>query len=129
MERTSTHVDKKEQATDDRQCLEEIVPGDAKELAKDNKRRGGSRHPLEEIALGMSGVDSPPVVDQNVEDGEENDEECRGPSCFEAHGDHDAGGETHDRHDDTCKGPLALEDHTDEEEYEKHAARQLKAVT
>ena len=128
MERTGTHVDKKEQATDDRQCLEEVVPGDAKELAKDYKERDGSRHPLEEITLGMSTVDGPPVVNQNVEDGEENDEECRRPSGFEAHSDHDAGGETHDRHDDTCKGPLALEDDTDEEEYKKHPARQLEAV-
>lgn len=39
IERTSTHVDKKEQATDDRQCLEEIVPRDA---IKDNKEEGGS---------------------------------------------------------------------------------------
>ena len=36
IERTSTHVHEKEQATDDRQCLEEIVPGDAKASAKDN---------------------------------------------------------------------------------------------
>ena len=41
-------------------------------------------------------MDSPPVVDQNVEDGEENDEERRGPSGLEAHGNHDTGGETHD---------------------------------
>jgi len=76
----------------------------------------------------MSRVDGPPVVNQNVEDGEENDEECRGPSGFEAYCDHDAGGKTHNRHDDTCKGPLALEDDTNEEEYKKHAARQLEAV-
>jgi hypothetical protein len=38
LERTSAHVDQKEQATDDRQCLEEIVPGDAKESAKGNKK-------------------------------------------------------------------------------------------
>lgn len=70
----------------------------------------------------MSSVDGPPVVNQNVENREENDKECRGPSGFEADSDHDTGGETHDRHDDTRKGPLALEDDTNEEEYKKHAA-------
>lgn len=73
-------------------------------------------------------MDIPPVVYQDVEDREENNEECRGPSGLEAHGDHDAGGETHDRHDDTCEGPLALEDNTDEEENEKHATRELETI-
>ena len=30
LKRTGAHVNKKEQATNDRQCLEEVVPGDAK---------------------------------------------------------------------------------------------------
>jgi hypothetical protein len=70
--------------------------------------------PLEEIALGVSRVDGPPVIHRDIEDGEENDEECRSPSGLEANGDHDTSGETHDRYDDTSEGPLALEDNTDE---------------
>lgn len=76
----------------------------------------------------MSRVDVPPIVNQNVEYGEENDEECRSPSGLEAHSNHDTCGKTHDRHDHTRKGPLALEDDTNEEEYKKHTARQLEAV-
>jgi len=105
---TGAHVDEKEQATNDGQCLEKVV--------------------FKEIALGVGRVDSPPVVHCDVEDGEENDEECRSPSGLEAHGDHPASGETNDRDDDTGESPLSLEDNTNEKEDEKHATSQLEVL-
>lgn len=51
---------------------------------------------LEEVTLGVSGVDTPPVVDEYVEYAKDEDKERGGPSRFEAYCDHDASSKTDD---------------------------------
>lgn len=69
---------------------------------------------------------APPVVHDDIEDGEEDDQECGRPLGLETHGDHDAGGEPDQREDQSCKGPLSLEGDSDEKEDQKDSACQLE---
>ena len=48
---------------------------------------------------------APPVVGEDVEDGEDEDEEGRGPLRLEADCDHDARGEPDDGDEDACDAP------------------------
>lgn len=52
---------------------------------------------LEEITLRVRRVNAPPVVYEDVEDGEENDEERSRPLGLETEGNHDASTKTDQR--------------------------------
>ena len=71
---------------------------------------------------------APPVVGEDVEDGEDEDEEGRGPLRLEADGDHCARREADERDEDTDEAPFALEDEADEEEDQEDAAREEEAA-
>lgn len=71
---------------------------------------------------------APPVVDEDVEDGEESDKEACTPLGLESDGDHDAGDKTDERDDDTGKCPVALEDESNEQEDEEDTASELNAT-
>ena len=77
-----------------------------------------SIYSLEEVTLRVRRVDTPPVVDEHVEDGEHNDKECRRPLGLEADSNHYARDQTNDRNEDTSDAPLALDHETQEEENE-----------
>lgn len=55
-----------------------------------------SIYSLEEVTLRVRRVDTPPVVDEHVEDGEHNDKECCRPLGLETDCDHGARRETND---------------------------------
>ena len=84
-------------------------------------------HILEEIPLGVSAVDAPPVVDKDVEDAEDEDEERGRPLGLEADGNHRARGETDERHKEPSDAPLAAEGEANEEENEQDASRKEEA--
>ena len=71
----------------------------------------------------MSGVDTPPVVDEHVEDAEHDDEERGGPLRLETDCYHDARREANDRHEDTRDAPSTTKDEANEEENEQDASR------
>lgn len=101
-ETTGSDVHKKDEAADDRERLKEIV--------------------LEKITLRMRAVHAPPIIRKDVENTEQDDEEGRGPFCFEANGYHRACCETEERHEYATYVPLSLDDEAEEEEDEEDAA-------
>ena len=102
-----THIIKQDKTTSLTQRLEEII--------------------LQEIPLRMRRVHRPPVVHDNVEARQYEDEERGGPFGFEPDGDHDAGDEADDGDEDASDGPLALDDEAEEEEDEEDAAGEEEA--
>lgn len=72
-------------------------------------------------------MDAPPIVDQNVEDAQKEDQERRAPLRLEADDDHDASAEAKERNEDTRERPGALEDEADEEEDEQNSTGELEA--
>lgn len=75
----------------------------------------------------MRRVHRPPVVDGNIEDGEEDDKEGCRPLGFEAHGDHDASDEPDERHQCAPNAPFSLDDEAEEEKDEENAAGKEEA--
>jgi hypothetical protein len=75
----------------------------------------------------VSGVNAPPVIRENVEDGKNDDEESSSPFCFESDCDQNTSSQANDRHEDTSKAPLTLKDETDEEEDQQNTTRELEA--
>lgn len=71
---------------------------------------------------------APPVVDEEVEDGEQENEEGSGPFGFESSYDHDGRSQAEEGDDcsDECK--LAIKNKADEKEDEQHAACELKVL-
>lgn len=107
-ETSRTDVDKQQETTDDGQGLEEVV--------------------LEEVPLRVSSVDTPPIVNEDVEDAQKSDKETGAPLGLEADGDHDTGAQTNDGDDDTGERPVALEDETNEKEDEEDSAGKLEVL-
>lgn len=82
---------------------------------------------LEEVALRVRRVDTPPVVDEHVEGAESYNKECRGPLCLETDSDHDASRETNDRDEQPGDAPLSTEDKPDEQEDEQDTSGEQEA--
>jgi len=70
----------------------------------------------------MGGVNAPPVVCENIEDTQNDDEEDSRPFDFEANSDHDTGGETEEEDKHPRDTPFALNDKFKEEEDEEDTA-------
>lgn len=70
----------------------------------------------------------PPVVDEEVEDAQHDDEEDGGKLGLVPYSDHDAGGEADDRDEHPREAELAVEDESDEEEDEENAASELEVL-
>ena len=70
----------------------------------------------------------PPIVDENVENGQEEDEEGGGPLCLEANDDERDGKKTNDGERNANQRPLALDDEAEEEENKEDSACQLKVL-
>lgn len=85
-------------------------------------------HSLEEVALGVVAGDAPPVVDEHVEYGEQDDEERGRPLGLEADGDHPARDEAEDGDEHAGDGPFALDDEPDEKEDEEDSSDELEAT-
>jgi hypothetical protein len=68
-------------------------------------------------------VDAPPIVDENIEYTQDENEERRGPLGLEANSNHRAGGETNQRDKRTSNAPLATECETNEKEDKQDTAR------
>jgi hypothetical protein len=83
---------------------------------------------LEEIAGSVARANGPPVVGEDVEYAQHDDQEGGGPLGFEANRHHDTCGEPKDGDEDAHDAPGALEDKPDEQEYEQHTAGQLEAA-
>jgi hypothetical protein len=67
-------------------------------------------------------VNAPPVVDENVENREKNDQEARGPLGLEANSNHSTCHKTHDGHKRTRGSPFTTERKSNEKEDQEHAA-------
>ena len=76
----------------------------------------------------MLAVDTPPVVDENVERAEYEYKEGGRPLCLETDGNHSARHQADqgDKHAD--EAPLSSEDEPNEEEDQEHASRKEEAV-
>ena len=86
---------------------------------------------LEEVVLGkvlvrVVGVQSPEVVDQQVEDAENDDEHDSAELGLETDNNHDASDKSKQTDADSPEVPVAAEDEADEEEDEENTARELK---
>ena len=73
---------------------------------------------LEEIALRMCAMYTPPVVGKDVEDTQKDDQEGSRPLGFEADGNHDARGKTEKGDYYATHAPFSLKDESKEQEYE-----------
>ncbi len=73
-------------------------------------------------------MDTPPVIDEDVENAERDDQEGCGPLGLEADCNHGARREADDRHEDTGDAPLSTEDEADEQEDEEYTSRKQEAV-
>ena len=84
---------------------------------------------LQEVALGVTRVDAPPVVGKDVEDAERDNEEDSGPFGFEADGDHDTGGKPENRSKNACDSPFTLNNEPKEQEDEQNATSEEEAAS
>lgn len=73
-------------------------------------------------------MNAPPVVNENIESGEQQHEERSTPLCLEANRDHDACSQSKNGNNDTCNVPVALEDEADEQEDEEHTSSKLEVL-
>lgn len=99
-------VDEEQESTDDGQDLEEVVLG--------------------KVLVGVVLVESPEVVDQQVEDAQNDNEQSGAVLGLESNDNHDAGDAAKRRDNDAPERPLATEDKSDEEEDQKDTASQLE---
>lgn len=102
---SGAHVHEENQPSNDRQRLEEII--------------------LQEVPLVVLLVQAPPVVDEDVEQAEEDDEESGRPLGLETDDDHATGDEAKDGNDDAGKGPFTSNEEADKEEDEQDSTCQL----
>lgn len=84
---------------------------------------------LQEVALGVSRVDAPPVVDEDVENTEEGHQETGTPFRLESNGDHDTSAETDNGNEDPGERPVTLEDESDEQEDKEDTTSKLEAAS
>ena len=84
---------------------------------------------LEEVALRVRAVNAPPVIDEDVENAEDDDQERGGPLRLETDGDHRACCETDQGHEDTTDAPFTAEGEADEEEDKQDTARQEETAS
>jgi hypothetical protein len=99
-------VDEEKESTDDGQDLEEVVLG--------------------KVLVGVVLVESPEVVDQQVEDAQNDNEKGGAVLGLESNDNHDARDATKGRDNDAPERPLATEDKSDEEEDQEDTASQLE---
>jgi len=64
---------------------------------------------------------APPIVGEDIEDTQHDDQEGSGPLGFEADSNHDACGKTEKRDKYTTYAPCALKNEANEQEYEQDA--------
>lgn len=75
----------------------------------------------------MGRVHAPPGVDEDVEDGKDDHEECRRPLGLEADGDHTACSKANKRYDSATDAPLPPDDEAEEEEDEEDTSCEQEA--
>src|SRR5690242_1585846 len=90
-----------------------------------------NRENLEEVVLGevlvrVMGVQSPPVVDVEVEDAENQHQHDRGKLGLEANNNHDASNEAEQASHDSPETPVATEDKANKEENEQNTSSKLE---
>lgn len=74
----------------------------------------------------MGVVDGPPVVDDNVEDGQEQDQEHGRPFGLESNSDHDTGGKSNDRGNGARQRPRAVKSESNKQKDEKNSSSELE---
>lgn len=72
-------------------------------------------------------MDTPPIIDGDIENTERYDEECCRPLGLEANGDHNASDEAEQRKERAPDAPLALDNKAKEKEDKEDAAREKEA--
>lgn len=70
----------------------------------------------------------PPVVGENIEGAEDENQECSRPFGLEANRDHSTCAQTDDRDKQTCNAPFALDNESQEQEDEQDTASKQEAV-
>lgn len=95
------------------------------------KKTANNGQNLEEIVLGevlvwVVLVESPKVVDKQVEDAQNDNQQGSAELGLESNNDHDTGTSSQKRDKHTPDGPLSSEDKPDEQEDEKDTASQLE---
>ena len=76
----------------------------------------------------MRTVHAPPVVDEDIEYAQNNDQESSRPFCLEANGYHGARSKTNYRCDETSDTPFALNHVSKEEEYQQYTPSEEETV-
>ncbi|OLY84881.1 putative E3 ubiquitin-protein ligase RHA2B [Smittium mucronatum] len=98
-----TDIDEEQEAAHDRECLEKVV--------------------FYKVAMGAVGVERPPVVDDEVEDGEDGDEHHGRVLGLEADSDHEAAETADDDEGDAEQRVVGrIKQHAKKEEHEEDAA-------
>ena len=114
----SQRVWKKSYLHDERNRVNDVIP----------RGRRNKPHSLQEVTLGVSRVNTPPVVGEHVEHAQDEDEESGRPFGLEADGNHPTCTQTHDRHKHSSDAPLSLNDESQKEEDEQDAAGKKEAA-
>lgn len=83
---------------------------------------------LEEIPLRVGRVHTPPSVDEDIEDRQDDHEEGCRPLGLEADGDHTACTKANKGYESTTDAPLAPDDESKEEENEQYTGGEQEAV-
>ena len=81
---------------------------------------------LGKVLVGVVRVQSPPVVDVEVEDAENKDEHDGGELGLKANNDHDASNQSQKTGNDSPETPVAAEDKANEEEDEQDTSSELE---
>lgn len=103
---SGTHVDQENETSNNGKGLEKVI--------------------FEEITLRVLVMNAPPVVNEYVEDGEEDDQESSRPFRLESKDNHDTSRQTNEGKCETNKRPLSLESNSNEKEDEKYTSGQLE---
>ena len=82
---------------------------------------------LQEVALRVCRVNTPPVVDEYVESAESHDQERCRPLRLETNSDHNASRKTDNRDEQPSNAPLSTEDEADKQEDEQDASGEQEA--
>lgn len=72
-------------------------------------------------------MNTPPVVDEDVEHAEDENQERSRPLRLEADRHHCAGGQTNERHEEPANAPLSPEGESDEEEDKQDTSGEQEA--
>jgi hypothetical protein len=81
---------------------------------------------LREVLVGVVGVQSPPIVDVEVEDAENEHQHDRGELGLEANNNHDAGNEAEQAGHNSPETPVTAENETNEQEDQEDASSELE---